>query len=68
MILTEFAVASLEDAGSDPDKFLAFFQDEKFDIFIIDESSLNLVPLNQTNILKLKSEHETINLLCKKRK
>ena len=67
MILTEFDVASLEDAGSDPDEFLSFFSDEGFDIFVIDESSMNLVPLNQINILKLKSEHELINLLCKKR-
>jgi len=66
-ILTEFAVTSLEDAGCNPDEFLKFFLDEKFEIFVIDESSMDLVPINKIDISKIKSDNETINLLCKKR-
>ena len=66
-ILTEFAVTSLEDAGCNPDEFLKLFLDEKFEIFVIDESSMDLVPINKIDISKIKSDNETINLLCKKR-
>ena len=65
-IFTEFDPLAISDSGENSEKIIDFLINQGFDIFIVDENLQKLVRTNKKDLLNIKFQNKTINLLCKK--
>ena len=66
IIFTEFDPIAIADSGENSEKVIDFLINQGFDIFIVDENLQKLVRTNKKDLLNIKFQNKTINLLCKK--
>tara|TARA_Y100000590_G_scaffold432073_1_gene547644 strand:+ start:669 stop:1556 length:888 start_codon:yes stop_codon:yes gene_type:complete len=65
-ILTEFSKKSIEDSGHTSLEFIDFFYNNGFQVNLLDEKNKKIVPITKTELLKIDSNTQLINLLCKR--